>query len=57
MESIVGDGTTQTIHLNEELIPTVANDVIIIRKATSDGSFIPDPDAYDTALQGGDLPY
>ena len=57
MESIVGDGTTQTIHLNEELIPTVANDVIIIRKATSDGSFIPDPDAYDTALQGGDLTY
>ena len=57
MESIIGDGVQTTIHLNEELIPTVANDVIIIRKSTSDGSFIPDPDAYDTALQGGDLTY
>ena len=57
MESIVGDGVTQTIQINEELIPTVADDVIIIRKASSDGSFVPDPDAYDTALQGGDLAY
>ena len=57
MQTITGDGVTQTITLNEELIPTVDGDVIIIRKATSDGSFIPDPDAYDTALQGGDLAY
>ena len=57
MESIVGDGVTQTIQIDEDFIPTVADDVIIIRKSTSDGSFIPDPDAYDTALQGGDLVY
>ena len=57
MESITGDGVTQTITLNEELIPTVDGDVIIIRKSTSDGSFIPDPDAYDTLLQGGDMAY
>ena len=57
MQTITGDGVTQTITLNEELIPTVDGDLIIIRKATSDGSFIPDPDAYDTALQGGDLAY
>ena len=57
MESITGDGVTQTITINEELIPTVDGDVIIIRKSTSDGSFIPDPDAYDTLLQGGDMAY
>ena len=57
MDSIIGDGVTQTVQLDEEVIPTVADDVIVIRKASSDGSFIPDPDAYDTALQGGDLAY
>ena len=57
MQSITGDGTTQTVQLNEELIPTVDGDVIIIRKSSSDGSFIPDPDAYDTLLQGGDMAY
>ena len=56
MQSITGSGQT-TIHLDEEKIPTVANDVIVIRKATSDGSFIPDPDGYDTLVQGGDMAY
>jgi len=57
MASIVGDGIATTITINEELIPTVDGDTIIFRKSTSDGSFIPDPDAYDTLLQGGDLAY
>jgi hypothetical protein len=56
MLPITGAGQT-TIQLDESLIPTVANDVIVIRKATSDGSFIPDPDGYDTLLQGGNLTY
>ena len=57
MKTIQGDGSTTVIQINEQLIPTVANDVIVIRKSTSDGSFLPDPDAYDTLLQGGDLAY
>jgi hypothetical protein len=57
MQSITGDGVATTITINEELIPTVDGDTIIFRKATSDGSFIPDPDAYDTLLQGGNLAY
>ena len=56
MLPITGAGQT-TIQLDETKIPTVANDVIVIRKSTSDGSFIPDPDGYDTLLQGGDLTY
>tara|TARA_Y100001978_G_scaffold32145_1_gene27920 strand:- start:26069 stop:39172 length:13104 start_codon:yes stop_codon:yes gene_type:complete len=56
MESITGAGQT-FIQLDETKVPTVANDVIVIRKSTSDGSFIPDPDGYDTLLQGGDLVY
>jgi hypothetical protein len=57
MKTIQGDGSTTVIQINEQLIPTVANDVIVIRKSTSDGSFLPDPDAYDTLLTGGDLAY
>jgi hypothetical protein len=56
MLPITGAGQT-TIQLDETKVPTVANDVIVIRKSTSDGSFIPDPDGYDTLLQGGDLAY
>ena len=58
-ESIQGDGVTTTIFLDELNIPTVAEDstvetvTIIIRKITSDGSFIPDPAAFDTVLKGG----
>ena len=57
MKTIQGDGSTTVIQIDEQLIPTVANDLIVIRKSTSDGSFLPDPDAYDTLLQGGDLAY
>ena len=68
MQSITGAGqtgisltddqtTTNLVVIDEEVIPTVDNDVIVIRKTTSDGSFIPDPRAYDTALSGGALNY
>ena len=60
---IIGDGTTTTIFLDELGVLTVPEDsteqqiVIVIRKSTSDGAFIPDPESYDTALSGGDLAY
>lgn len=60
---IIGDGNTVTIFLDELSIPTIPLDsseaqvVIIVRKSTSDGAFIPDPESYDTALSGGDLAY
>ena len=57
MKTIVGDGSTTVVQIDEQIIPTVNNDLIVIRKSTSDGSFLPDPDAYDTLLQGGDLTY
>ena len=57
MKTIQGDGSTTVIQIDEQLIPTVNGDLIVIRKSTSDGSFLPDPDAYDTLLQGGDLAY
>ena len=57
MLPIVGDGVTTTFLIDNDKIITKADDVIIIRKSTSDGSFIPDPEAYDTLLTGGDLSY
>jgi len=62
MLPLTGDGATTTIFLDEYNIPTstqVDEDlvVIIVRKKTSDGSFLPDPDSYDTLIQGGDIAY
>ena len=57
MKTIIGDGSTSVVQINEQTIPTVNNDLIVIRKSSSDGSFLPDPDAYDTLLQGGNLAY
>ena len=55
--SIVGNGTTQIVNLDELGIVVRTDDVMIIRKITSDGSFLPDPSAYDMTLTGGDLAY
>jgi len=63
MLPLTGDGTTTTIFLDEYNIPTTTIDatensvIVIVRKSTSDGSFLPDPDSYDTLVQGGDLAY
>ena len=38
MQSITGDGVTTVIELQEYEVPTQADDVIIVRKETSDGS-------------------
>ena len=57
VNSITGDGVTTVIDLDDLGIRMLDGDVLIIRKITSDGSVIPDPDSYDTALSGGDLAY
>jgi len=57
IETIIGDGVTQDIFLDELGIIVKDGDSIIIRKETSDGSFEPDELSYDTALSGGDLQY
>ena len=57
MTSIIGDGEQLLINLAEYEITGLPNDRFIVRKSSSDGSFLPDPDAYDTIIQGGDLQY
>jgi hypothetical protein len=57
LETIVGDGVTDTITIDEDLVPTFAGDIVIIRKSTSDGSYTPSSTSYDTALGGGNLAY
>ena len=57
MQSITGDGETQELFLDELGITVNDDDILVIRKITSDGSFLPDPESYDTALTGGDLTY
>ena len=57
MPSLVGDGIQNTFDLTQYNIPVEDNDVIIIRKSTSDGSFIPDPESYDSQITGGNLAY
>jgi len=57
---LTDDGTeveSTVIKFDEEVVSTQSGDVIVIRKNTSDGSFIPDPRAYDTIVTGGDLAY
>ena len=55
--SITGDGTTDTIFVQDLGIELLDNDIFVVRKTTSDGSVIPDAESYDTALTGGDLAY
>jgi hypothetical protein len=55
MASIQGDGSTKTVDVS--MLETDDGDVIIVRKSTSDGSFLPDPSAVDTLVKGGDLAY
>ena len=55
------DGTTTEIDLsNLGIQPASGNEstvIVIIRKETSAGSLIPDPESYDTNIIGGDLAY
>ena len=55
MASLLGDDITTTFVIDNDTIPTDAGDVIIIRKSTSDGSFIPAGETFDVELTGGAL--
>jgi len=57
MASIVGDGVTTRINLDNINITFGQSDVFYVRKITSDGAFKPDNDSYDALIQGGDLSY
>jgi len=63
MLPLQGDGETTVLYLDELGVPTDVEDsteqtiTIIVRKNTSDGSFIADLESYDTAVSGGDLAY
>lgn len=52
-----GDLANDIIVLDEETIPTNPNDILVFRKSTSDGAFLPDPRSYDTILRGGDFAF
>ena len=52
-----GDLASDIIILDEESIPTGSGDILVFRKTTSDGSFLPDPRSYDTVLTGGDFAF
>ena len=57
MNSILGDGITQELFLDELGIIVADGDQLIIRKITSDGSVQPNQASYDTSISGGDLSY
>ena len=57
INTITGDGVQTIIALDELGIQMLDGDIIIVRKTTSDGSVVPDPNSYDMALTGGDLAY
>ena len=57
MVSPQGDGITNTIFLDSDLIKTQIDDVIVVRKNTSDGSFTPEGNTLDVSLSGGDWEY
>ena len=52
-----GDGVIQEIDIDGFGITSKDDDIFIIRKSTSDGSFKPDPASFDTQLSGGALSY
>ena len=57
METLVGDGSLKILNLDDLGIKVADGDTLVIRKKTSDGSFLADPNGYDTLIEGGDFPY
>jgi len=63
MNTIYGDGVTNeftlpsTVTLSGDQTNNNVFDNIIFRKATSDGSFVPEENTYDINLSGGNLAY
>ena len=48
---------TNYVAFNEEAVPFGNTDVVIFRKSTSDGTFLPNEQTYDSIIQGGNLNY
>jgi hypothetical protein len=61
MNTIIGDGVLATVTLpnltSEYPLDINEGDKVIFRKSTSDGSFLPRADEYDSQISGGDLTY
>ena len=51
------DLASDIIVFDEDIISTGPGDILVFRKTTSDGAFLPDPRSYDTVLTGGDLAF
>ena len=57
METLIGDGSLKILNLDNLGVKVADGDTLVIRKKTSDGSFLADPNGYDTLIEGGDFPY
>ena len=57
MVSPVGDDITAQIFLDSDVITTAEDDIIIVRKSTSDGSYSAGSTSFDVSLQGGNFEY
>jgi len=57
VDTIIGDGTTDTIFVQDLGISLLDGDVFVVRKSSSDGAIGLDPMSYDTQIIGGDLVY
>ena len=57
MTTIIGDGITQSVNVKNLNISPNTDDIIIVRSAYSDGSFLPTDLDYDTLLLGGNIDY
>lgn len=57
MQTIIGDGTTTELVVRNYIDDFNTGDIIILRKPTSDGSFIPSDLDYDTLINGGNINY
>lgn len=57
MPSIIGDGTTTTLILKDYGLDLESGDKFIIRKSSSDGSYLPTDLDYDTLMLGGNINY
>ena len=57
IKTITGDGTNIKILLRDVGIDPEVDDMFVLRKPSSDGSFLPSEFDYDTMLSGGSLAY
>jgi len=55
MPSLTGNGSQVLINLADYEVDGMPGDRFIVRKVSSDGSFLPDAASYDTQLIGGDF--